>query len=71
MAEFGPDKCPNDQYTEYQARHQFKIDAQGDWHAVFSYNLKGGGPNGMPDQNGFHYGFKLDWEGRGNWCRHD
>jgi anaerobic magnesium-protoporphyrin IX monomethyl ester cyclase len=71
MAEFGPDKCPNDQYTEYRARHQFKIDAQGDWHAVFDYDLKGGGPNGMPDLNGFHYGFKLGWEGRGNWCRHD
>ena len=69
MAEFGPDKCPNDQYTEYRARHQFKIDAQGDWHAVFDYDLKGNGPNGNPTMDGFHYGFKLSWEKRGNWCR--
>ena len=69
MAEFGPDKCPNDQYTEYRARHQFKIDAQGDWHAVFDYDLKGNGPNGNPTMDGFHYGFKLSWEKQGNWCR--
>ena len=66
MAEFGPDKCPNDQYTEYHARHQFKIDSQGDWAAVFEYDLKGRGPNGGPDNDGFHYGFKLDWEKVGN-----
>jgi len=69
MAEFGPDKCPNDQYTEYHARHQFRITAQGDWHAVFDYDLKGGGPNGYPDDNGFHYGFRLGWVNRGNWAR--
>lgn len=69
MAEFGPDKCPNDQYTEYHARHQFRIDAHGDWHAVFDYDLKGNGPNGYPDDNGFHYGFRLGWVNRGNWAR--
>jgi hypothetical protein len=69
MAEFGPDKCPNDHYTEYRARHQFKIDSEGDWHAVFDYDLKGRGPNGFTDVNGFLYGFKLGWENRGNWAR--
>ena len=69
MAEFGPDKCPNDQYTEYHARHQFKIDANGNWKAVFDYDLKGRGPNGYPTNDGFHYGFKLGWENRGSWER--
>ena len=69
MAEFGPDKCPNDQYTEYHARHQFQIDADGNWKAVFEYDLKGRGPNGYIDNNGFHYGFKLAWEKVDNWAR--
>jgi hypothetical protein len=54
---------------EYNATHWFKINEQGDWHAKFEYDLKARGPNGFPDVDGFHYGFRLGWERQSNWAR--
>ena len=48
---------------------KIRIDVNGNWKAIFDYDLKGQGPNGYPTMDGFHYGFKLDWELHGNWGR--
>jgi len=68
LEEFGPVRVFHEG-EEYHATHWFKINNQGDWQAKFSYDLKARGPNGFPDINGFHYGFKLAWERQSNWAR--
>jgi hypothetical protein len=68
LAEFGPVRVFHEG-EEYNAAHWFKINDQGDWQARFSYDLKARGPNGFPDVDGFHYGFRLGWERQSNWAR--
>jgi hypothetical protein len=68
LAEFGPVRVFHEG-EEYNATHWFKINDRGDWQARFSYDLKARGPNGFPDIDGFHYGFRLGWERQSNWAR--
>ena len=68
LAEFGPVRV----FTEgdrFNARIQFSINRYGDWKAHFHYDLQAGGPNGHPDADGMHYGFRLTWEREANWGR--
>lgn len=68
LAEFGPVRVFHEG-DEFNADIWFKINHRGDWHAKFEYDLKARGPNGYPDENGFHYGFRLGWERQSNWSR--
>jgi radical SAM superfamily enzyme len=68
LAEFGPVRVFNEG-GQFNARIQFKINRHGDWKAKFHYDLDASGPNGMPDVDGFHYGFRLTWERESNWSR--
>jgi anaerobic magnesium-protoporphyrin IX monomethyl ester cyclase len=67
--EFGPSRTPTDKTTRLNAKIWFKIDSNGDYHSQHYYDVEAKGPNGNPDMNGFDYGFRLGWEGRGNWSR--
>lgn len=68
FAEFGPVRVFHEGDT-FNAKFQFKINRNGDWKAKFHWDLDARGPNGYPDENGFHYGFRLDWEKESNWSR--
>jgi radical SAM superfamily enzyme YgiQ (UPF0313 family) len=68
LAEFGPVRVFHEG-DEFNADIWFKINHRGDWHAKFEYDLKARGPNGNPDLDGFHYGFRLGWERQSNWGR--
>jgi hypothetical protein len=68
LKEFGPVRVFHEG-DEFNADIWFKINHRGDWHAKFEYDLKARGPNGFPDVDGFHYGFRLAWERQSNWSR--
>ena len=53
--------------TIYNFNIWFKIHPNGDWQANFKYDLQAGGPNCEPTIDGFDYGFRLNWQGKGHW----
>ena len=53
--------------TIYNFNIWFKIHPNGDWQANFKYDLQAGGPNCDPTIDGFDYGFRLNWQGKGQW----
>jgi len=55
--------------TKMNASIYFQIESNGDYHTKHYFDVETKGPNGMPDMNGFDYGFRLGWEDRGNWGR--
>jgi hypothetical protein len=67
--EFNDNSDPDSErsYVIYNFNIWFKIQTNGDWQAKFKYDLQAGGPNGNPDINGFDYGFRLNWQGKGHW----
>jgi hypothetical protein len=67
--EFGPSRVPVDSLTRMNARVWFRIESNGHWHSRHQYDVAAGGPNGWPDERGLDYGFRLGWDGRGQWTR--
>jgi hypothetical protein len=67
--EFGPSRVPVDNLTRMDARIWFRIESNGHWHSRHYYDVQAGGPNGWPDERGLDYGFRLGWDGRGQWIR--
>jgi len=70
VLEWGAIRTPTDQgMTKMNASIYFQIESNGDYHTKHYFDVETKGPNGMPDMNGFDYGFRLGWEDRGNWGR--